>query len=107
MKLFTVLMACYLMLLSVIPCRDKQTVPLNSKEVATISAVSDNQHDSKHNTDTCTPFCNCSRCAASAFFQLLPSFTITKVEITISYPIPHMTFVSHEDKSIWQPPQLS
>ena len=107
MKFFTAILACYLVLLSVIPCRDKANTAVNGKEVTTISARTNHQQDNRHKTDACTPFCNCSCCPASAFFQPVPVFTIAKVAIRASYPITDLTFVSHDDKSICEPPQLS
>lgn len=107
MKYFTAIMACYLLVLSLLPCRDRQRAAMNSKEMVTISALTDAHPDNQPKTDACTPFCTCSHCPASAFFQPVSIYSIPKIDNRIAYIIPDLDFISHEDQSIWQPPQLS
>lgn len=109
MKLITAIMACYLIVLSVLPCscRDRHDSAFNSKTEVSISANNNYHQDNPYKSDACTPFCSCSCCPASAFFQPATVFSVIKMENKISHLLPDLAFVSHEDKSIWQPPQLS
>lgn len=108
MKFITAIMACYLIVLSVLPCRDRHAGAFNNKMEVSVSADNNNKHQANpYQSDACTPFCTCSCCPASAFFQPAAVFSFLKIENKVSYLIPDLAFVSHDDKSIWQPPQLS
>lgn len=105
MRFFTLLLSIYLLVLSCVPCEDSEEC--NVKGVYTISqAANHDQHN--HDTENCSPFCTCSCCPASAFYQPLPYFDISKgVFQSEKYPIYSPSFCSEVSFSIWQPPKIS
>ena len=103
MKFFAIIMSLYLLTLSCIPCSEA----CNTDSALKISACS-NQKSHKHNDEACTPFCTCSCCAASAYYQPLVKPQLLKPVIQIKkYPVCNVSFLSHEFSAIWQPPKLS
>ncbi|MFN0082794.1 MAG: DUF6660 family protein [Ferruginibacter sp.] len=105
MKIFAVIMSIYLLGLSCIPCGDKEE--RNAKGAQTISAIK-HQHQHDNTNDACTPFCSCSCCPASAFFQPLSHFSIYKVVFpSKKYPVYNSSFCPQVSFSIWQPPKIA
>ena len=65
MRVFALWFACYLTLLSCLPCTD-QPVRAGAPGATTLatSAAGDDQHE--HAADWCSPLCQCHCCAAGA-----------------------------------------
>lgn len=108
MKCFWLLFSFFLFTLSVYPCSDNDECGTNSK-----TEVSKNTNKDKHSQETerCSPFCNCSHCPVSAFYQLVPFYNIKKGTILIENKkrISFYSFTYNKkiaDK-IWQPPKIS
>lgn len=98
-------LAVFLLYLSCLPCGDK--VECSTKAQVKISA-STNHRGHKHSSEACTPFCNCSCCAASAFNSPLSKAQVNKIEFqSEKYPLYNVAFSTEAHKSIWQPPKLS
>jgi hypothetical protein len=106
MKFLATIMAVYLIGLSLLPCNDKQDIVPNGKESVKISVLTDH-HEEHHTTDTCTPFCNCSCCSIPAFFHAAALSVHPEGNTKPGKSYLKESFVSHNDKSIWQPPRLS
>lgn len=105
MKIFTIIMSFYLLWLSCIPCADRQESIGNGEQ--RISANADTKQQ-QNNNDICTPFCNCSCCAASAFHQTLPHYSILKMVFqSMKYPVYTPSFRTNISFSIWQPPKFA
>ena len=91
--------------LSCLPCGDSKDC--NIKVPTEISAT-DNHQQHNHDTETCTPFCTCSCCAASAFYSTFSRTQATKVVLqSEKYPLYNVAFNTEAHYAIWQPPQLS
>lgn len=105
MKFFANIMSIYLLVLCCIPCNDKEECNINTNYK--ISSAS-NHSEHNHANEACSPFCNCTCCAASAFFSPLSYLTFFKFKISqVKYSIYKSTFRSDYSFSIWQPPQLA
>lgn len=107
MKLFTLIFSIYLLVLSCVPCADKDECISNLKKEVPTSAS--HQHNKKNiENGSCTPFCSCSHCPASAFFQSVIKKSAPKLFVLISrYSEYKISFSSNKIASIWQPPKLS
>lgn len=106
MKNFWLIFSVFLLSLSVYPCSDSDEC-----ENAVKTEVSKNDNH-KHNQETehCTPFCTCSHCPASAFYQQLAAVSFEKESVTFEQsPTNHYTSIFAEEISlaIWQPPKIS
>jgi len=105
MKFFAFIMSFYLLGLSCIPCGDREDC--NARPEQTIS-VSTNHQEHKNPIEACTPFCSCSCCPASAFYQPLSHFNVVKTVFqSLKYPVNNSSFCSEVSFSIWQPPKIS
>ncbi|WP_366086037.1 DUF6660 family protein [Hydrotalea sp.] len=105
MKFVFVFLAIFLLYLSCLPCGDRGEY--NVKNLAKISE-STNHHGHKHSSDACTPFCNCSCCAASAFHSPLLKVQTDKVYFqSVKFPLHNEDCNTEVFYSIWQPPKLA
>lgn len=105
MKFFAFIMSIYLLVLSCIPCNDKQEC--SAKAEQKISAIPSHQHQQPVD-EACTPFCSCSHCPASAFYQSVAHNNIaTAVFQSLKYPIYNYSFSTEVSFSIWQPPKIA
>ncbi len=105
MKSFWLIFSFYIIILSVLPCTDKEEC--NEPNQTTISTNTEHQnHD--HETEHCSPFCTCSCCAASVFFPAFSKVYATKVVFqTKQYPLYHIAFKTEVSSNIWQPARLA
>lgn len=91
--------------ISCLPCGDSEDC--NIKREDAIYAV-DNHEEHSHDAETCTPFCTCSCCVASAFYTPFTKAQVNKVVVQPEkYPLDTVAFTTEAHKSIWQPPRLS
>ena len=105
MKFVGLILNCLLLYISCLPCGDSQEC--NSTAPQTISA-STNHQEHNHNREACSPFCTCSCCAASGFFQPLSKAQPAKLIFqSAKHPVQNDSFLSQDFSSIWQPPKLS
>lgn len=105
MKLLFLFLSLYLLVLSCIPCND-------SKECNMATPVevyaSNNHQEHNHSKEACTPFCTCSCCAASAFYNPISKAQIVKEDFqSIKYPIHNENLNTEVSYSIWQPPKIA
>ena len=105
MKFLFFIMGFLLLYLSCLPCGDSRECNVNAQ--VKISAT-DNHQEHKHTSESCTPFCTCSCCAASAFFSTFSKAQATKVIFqSEKYPLYNVTFNTETHYSIFQPPKIS
>ena len=104
-KLLFLFLSIYLLVLSCFPCND-------SKECNLITQVevsaSNNHQEHNHSKEACTPFCTCSCCAASAFYNPISKVQVVNEDFqSIKYPIHVERFKAGVSYSIWQPPKIA
>ncbi|TKT93238.1 DUF6660 family protein [Dyadobacter frigoris] len=106
MKIFKLTLSLYILLLSCFPCGDG--LECNGKDELKISASVEHKNHS-HESESCTPFCTCSCCAASTFFQFsVPAVKIPKaVFAAVKFPLYADCFRPELSFSIWQPPKIA
>ncbi|MFC4233317.1 DUF6660 family protein [Parasediminibacterium paludis] len=104
MKFLTLIFSIYLLVLSCVPCADKDECNINMDIKTTISSTT--KENPKKSDEACTPFCTCSHCSASAYYQPLNSYKIPKrIFPTTKYPVYDVSYNSQVFFSIWQPPK--
>jgi hypothetical protein len=105
MKFLFGFLAIFLLYLSCLPCGDK--VECSAKAQVKIS-TSTNHQDHKHSSEACTPFCNCSCCAASAFNAPLLKVQAAKIYFqSVKFPLHNEDCNTEVFYSIWQPPKIA
>ncbi len=113
MKIFSMIMAIYMLVLFLIPCndtyeKDEQTNP----NIALSDSHSDTQEQHKEHSDNCSPFCLCG-CSGVVIKVINPwnfnsfsfhskSFELAKTETTYRFQ-----YIPSYIAEIWQPPQLN
>jgi hypothetical protein len=103
MRFFKIILAVYLLGLSLVPCSDETT---DKDTIVTIEASSDSHSDHTGHEDNCTPFCNCSCCgvavliAQNFFLFEKPVFNSSE----LFYKPEAVLSISH---SIWLPPKIT
>lgn len=106
MKSFWLIFSFYILILSVLPCTDKEEC--NEPTQTTISSNTEHQnHD--HVTEHCSPFCVCACCGTNISFSPFSTFKIIERPIfnsSIPYSLFNEYFKSNFYGNIWQPPQL-
>jgi len=105
MKIFKLILSFYILTLSCFPCGDVREC--NDSVELEISAASDHA-DHTHTSEACTPFCTCSCCAASTFFQY-PAAAVNPPKVTfasLKFPGYEVSDLSEISFAIWQPPKI-
>lgn len=110
MKVFSSILALYMMVLFIMPCADMYEKDVfNNHEHSTEITHQDNHEHT--DSDLCTPFCLCGCCGIVSGVVLqwnVPNigkpktFDLSKPKI---YYKP--TFISHYLGGIWQPPKIN
>ena len=106
MKNFWLIFSVFLLSLSVYPCSDAEECESTAK--TEISKA--NNHNHTQETEQCTPFCTCSHCPASAFYQQLSVVSFNdKTVIFDKQTKNHYTqsYIEEISLAIWQPPKIS
>jgi hypothetical protein len=106
MKFFTLLLAFYLLAISLLPCSD---VHNDCKNTLTQNEQQQNQDHKTTHRDICSPFCSCSCCQVvsnipqqTIFPQLEAKFQFLAAPVFLTQSnFFHSQFLS----SIWQPPR--
>lgn len=108
MKYMWLIFSFFILTLSILPCSENEEC-----ETLITTTISQNNHQNKHKheSEQCIPFCNCSHCPASAFYQSAIFYTF-KNKIKFLDKKEKLSFYSFiynkkiADK-IWQPPKIS
>ena len=105
MKALVIFLNCYILMLSVLSCKDNDEIvlPIQGPKIEL------SQHtEAKHSDDFCTPFCTCACCGtnrtASEFVQLA---TMLKSSLPIRYSALKISLPGDISLSFWQPPQVA
>jgi hypothetical protein len=101
-RVFTVLLAFYVMVLVFAPCVDED-FSVSGKSEAVVSTESMPVHQDQH--DCCSPFCTCSCCSVP--FEMMKAFVITNDfpqygSLTFFFKYQFQTRI---DFTIWEPPK--
>ena len=104
MRLFTLILSFYVIVLTAIPCIDTTVnVVLQNTELSHQTKDCDHNND----TDRCSPFCTCNCCATSVIFQdylvQLNCFPFSEKQY---FPV-SSGFFSDPLATIWQPPKIA
>ena len=104
MKIIVFLLACIMLAISCMPCKDRAYAVDNGKGKAEIS-TSHNPADDNCNDD-CSPFCACSCC--SGFVFNFPTIEIEHLILPTAEKFAAYlpADVSDIPSPVWQPPQL-
>jgi hypothetical protein len=105
MKYLTIIFSFYMVILAVLPCRDRDDFADMVKSYTSIQ----NSHsgDEKAGQETCPPFCTCACC--STVRTLTPQLTTTTIfiqQVSRTYSEAPVHAVREQSISIWQPPRL-
>jgi len=105
MKILFTFLSIFMIYLSCLPCSDSTECNVKAEEKIS-SSTNHQQHN--HAKETCTPFCSCSCCAASAFYSPLSKLQATKIISQLDkFPLYNVAFNTEEYYSIWQPPKVA
>jgi hypothetical protein len=110
MKIFSVILSIYILVLACLPCGDVNDCNKVSYETQySFSRMNHTEH--KEDTETCSPFCTCACCRMNIAFPFyLPALTIEnessfytqKAIIVYKNESPLSNFYGN----IWQPPKV-
>lgn len=105
MKFLFFILGSLMLYMSCLPCGDSRDC--NVRSAVNISKAGNHQNHG-HQSETCTPFCTCSCCTASAFYTPFIKYQVSKVVFqSEKYPLYNVAFNAEAHYAIWQPPQLS
>ncbi len=104
MKILAYILSFYITFLQVIPCVDH--LEDNCMQTYQVSQLN-NDSQSQHSSDYCSPFCTCNCCSSPIIHQVhnihFECFTYSKKHTTNFIPV-HINELS---TSIWQPPKIA
>jgi hypothetical protein len=104
MKFLLLFLGFYILGMSCVPCSDSKECTVSSEVI--VSTSNDHQ-EHKHSQEACTPFCTCSCCAASAYYNHLDKVKVIHITFqSEKYPLHIENFHSEVSYSIWQPPKV-
>ena len=101
---FTILFSLYIVALSCATCECDEILEYLNKTEKTQS----HSHNENQKPESCSPFCNCACCPATAFYfqtvfvQFKPQI---KINVVKTFPIVNQRFSSFNLQNIWQPPK--
>ncbi len=98
------ILALYILLISVYPCGDGD--PCLDEQQAEIGVFDTASHDNEDgDQNLCTPFCNCTCCAAQVQLTDIAFISFDYTHNTELKPPYLLTSVVSGGTSIWQPPR--
>ena len=109
MKVFSYIMALYMMVLFIMPCVDMYQKDVHDH--LTEIAHQDNTHDHSETQDLCTPFCLCGCCGIVSGVVLqwsvfdigkAKTFGLSKAKVYYK-----TVFIPRYFGEIWQPPKIN
>ena len=106
MKSFWLIFSFYILVLSVLPCTDKE----ECNEPIQTNISSNTKHENhNHDKEHCSPFCTCACCGTNISFTSFTAFQIIERPVfnsSMSYSLFNEYIKSNFFGNIWQPPQL-
>ncbi|WP_148908956.1 DUF6660 family protein [Sphingobacterium micropteri] len=111
MKVFSSIMALYMMVLFIIPCADMYEKEVFHQHEHSTEIAHEDSHDHPETTDMCSPFCFCGCCGiVSGVVLQWSTFNIGKI-ISFDLPKPKVyykyVFIPRYFGEIWQPPKIN
>lgn len=106
MKSFWLIFSFYILILSVLPCTDKEEC---NEPTQTHISINTEHQNHNHETEHCSPFCICACCGTNISITFFTTFQIIERPIfntSISYSLFNEHIKSNFFGNIWQPPQL-
>ncbi|GBL35485.1 hypothetical protein EMGBS15_10800 [Filimonas sp.] len=106
MKLSWLLLAFYILVLSVIPCSDEGECDTVSFSTEQWQQQSHENHE--HHKELCSPFCTCACCGISIAYTVVPFFMpVRKIDKVLERIIPFSpeSYSKEISSIIWQPPR--
>ena len=101
MKFVFFLFGIYLLALSCMPCSDSTETSAGTE--VTVSPAGNHE---EHSKEACTPFCVCSCCSVSVFYNQPVKITAAKPAIhSTTYFIQQDNNIRTTQNAIWQPPR--
>jgi hypothetical protein len=103
MKYLAIIFSIYIILLSLIPCQDKEDIAVN---IGSISSFH-NDHTAKERSgqEVCPPFCTCTCCSTARHLVTKPVLGLFFKVVDRQYPDSKIPAVQEQSMAIWQPPQ--
>jgi hypothetical protein len=103
MRLFKIILAVYIVALSLVPCSDG--IDKGHHEIANIEASSHSEAGHPDHAEECTPFCNCT-CCGLALLTAADSFSFEiESSSSIDFFYKNSSAISLT-YSIWLPPKI-
>jgi hypothetical protein len=103
LKLTNTILSIIILILSCMPCADKeQDVPFEKETV-------NNSSKQNHDNDVCSPLCVCNCCGRQGFvYNTISTCNIFSVKTIIDKKLPEYKSIiaSNFYGSIWQPPKI-
>ncbi|TDO20824.1 DUF6660 family protein [Pedobacter duraquae] len=104
MKLFTIILGIYFILVAIVPCQDNDGVlPTDSLET---SVNIDHSRSDETGQDVCPPFCNCSCCSTPRTIPAQQVLIVFSKILVRRFAQPTIPSTQKQILAIWQPPQL-
>jgi hypothetical protein len=112
MKIFSSIMAIYMLVLFLIPCSDSYEQDAFNIPTTSHKLSDQGEHQHKEHSDCCSPFCVCGCCGVvfdvtqylnfNQFDINLKSFDLPKTEAIYGF-----IYIPSYMAEIWQPPQIT
>jgi len=108
MKFLSLILSIAILAVSFVPCTDNLVIMTGSSLKKEIKSSPNSSNEHNNTSDSCSPFCTCSCCAASAIYSPFSRAQVVKVIFqSKKYPLYNISLNSEVFYSIWQPPKLS
>ncbi|MBS7566850.1 hypothetical protein KHS38_20765 [Mucilaginibacter sp. Bleaf8] len=106
MKYLALLFSIYMIILAVLPCRDRDDFADMGKSYTSIQKS--HTADEKAGQESCPPFCTCACCSTVRTLTPQLSFiTIFVQPVSRTYAQTPVPAIREQSISIWQPPRLA
>ena len=103
MKIFAFIMACVILIVSVVPCADAKA--FNTKQSNEIFKATEQNNNIPH-ADACSPLCICSCCAGCSLYYSSPQLLKSAYQISTVYAAFILADTHQIAIPVWQPPRL-
>lgn len=105
MKYLAILLSLYMIILSLMPCQDKEDYASANAKTSSIQKQSKGGEHTEQ--ETCPPFCTCSCCSVSRDFIQAKTYEIIAHKIQTQYSEYKMPEIADQSIEIYQPPQIA
>ncbi|PKB18458.1 DUF6660 family protein [Flavobacterium sp. 5] len=104
MKFTNIILSIIIVVLSCMPCADKE------QGVSSVKVTITNSSKQHHEKDTCSPLCICNCCGCQGFaYNTICNYNFVAIKNIIDKKLPEYKSIltSNFYGSIWQPPQIN